>query len=347
MTTRYIREDKLQEAAHWFIRLSEPDCTDAERAAFARWIDVDPAHDAAYQQVDIGWKRTGVLADDPQMTRVVRYAANEVAPHPPQLQPQSLHPPRTARRSAAGRGRRWPRLALAAMVGAVLVTGLVRLAPLLAYQHHETGVGGQRQVTLGDGTHLTLDSDTSLRVRYSPWRRRVILDRGQAQFRTGSDPHRPFVVSVDGSQVRAIGTTFQVRATTPVTTVTLLEGALMVDPPPELARRHAATMVLPGEQVQFNRNRQEWTKGEADIEAATGWLDGYIVAWDWRLDTFVAEMNRHLVSPKLRVGDASIADMTINGGFRPEDVDVALQVLERSHPLRFERIGNEIVVRRR
>ena len=233
------------------------------------------------------------------------------------------------------------------MVAAVLVTGLVRFTPPLAYQHHETKVGSQSQITLGDGTQLTLDSDTSLRVRYSPWRRHILLDRGQAQFRTGHESHRPFIVSVDGGQVRALGTLFQVRATTPVTTVTLLSGALRVDPPPELARRHGAAMVRPGEQLQFNRTRNEWAQGEADIEAATGWLDGYIVARDWRLDAFVAEMNRHVVSPKLRVGDASVASMTINGGFRPEDVEATLQVLERSHPLRFERSGDEVVVRHR
>ncbi len=59
---------------------------------------------------------------------------------------------------------------------------------------YKTPIGGLETVHLADGSRVTLNTDTTIRVRIGRTRRRVELDSGEAYFsRAGSlAPVRPF-----------------------------------------------------------------------------------------------------------------------------------------------------------
>lgn len=187
-------DDPVYEAAAgWVARLSSPDATEADRAAFAAWVSADPAHAEAHAELDALWRRLGHVPD-----------------------PRRRRPPS---KTLAG-------LAVAALLGAAGAhhLGLVdRLRSDLW-----SGVGDIAHATLVDGSRIDLNTDTAVALRFTGTERGVDLLRGEAVFDVVPDPRRPFVVRGDGLSVRAVGTRFFVRADDADRPVGVAEGRVEV-----------------------------------------------------------------------------------------------------------------------
>ena len=75
---------------------------------------------------------------------------------------------------------------------------------------YSTGIGEQRSLALEDGSSIKLNAMSRIRVRFTATRRDIELIEGQAFFRVAKDKTRPFIVESKGTQVRAVGTEFDV-----------------------------------------------------------------------------------------------------------------------------------------
>src|SRR3546814_14519998 len=62
-------------------------------------------------------------------------------------------------------------------------------------QHFRTGVGQTTTVTLPEGSVVTLDAETEMRLRETPGERRVELVAGRAFFCVPPDPSRPLLLN--------------------------------------------------------------------------------------------------------------------------------------------------------
>src|SRR3546814_11678062 len=100
------------------------------------------------------------------------------------------------------------------MVGAAAAACLaVVSAPtlLLMWQSdYRTGTGEMRNVTLSDGSSVTLDTGSAIAVNYGDGRRGVRLLAGRAWFDVAHDERHPFTVSAADARVRVTGTAFDV-----------------------------------------------------------------------------------------------------------------------------------------
>ncbi len=97
--------------------------------------------------------------------------------------------------------------AAAASVSALMLKPSV---PVVTYSARR---GEILKVPLSDGTLVTLDTASTIAVRYLQHAREVQLVEGRALFDVAKDKARPFTVSTRGLQVRAVGTSFVVRNT--------------------------------------------------------------------------------------------------------------------------------------
>ena len=154
----------------------------------------------------------------------------------------------------------------------LLWVGLIVLLAVAAWAVHRwqqgdayaTQVGEQQQVMLSDGTRLSLNTSTQLRVEMDGDSRSVHVESGEALFEVAKDPRRPFVVHVAGSEVLAVGTVFSVRvgvrpggeSASPAIAVTLIEGKVTVRRA-ELERSRGIApakpvLMQPGERVRLS-----------------------------------------------------------------------------------------------
>jgi len=304
---------RLRAAARWYAELKEPDLSPESFEAFQAW-EANPANAAAFREIE----RSLVVMDRTGFGR--RKGRGGGAP---------------------GLAGRWRAGAVwLSGVAAVLVLGVAGLlwwpsgpeAP--AVLRYASGVGEIREVSLSDGSVVTLNTGTSLTVRFDEARRVVDLARGQALFEVAADG-RDFVVEAGGRRTRALGTVFDVRTLDSGVTVTLVEGSVSVSGAGE------ARVLSAGEQLVASAAGVEVRA--VDTESLMAWKRGMVAFDDVTLAEAVAEMNRYSAI-EIRLGDAGLADERISGRFPAGQPVEFAESLELFLPVRAERDGETITL---
>lgn len=346
-----------EEASAWFVECRAGDLDESGRREFDRWLRKSPENLSAYLEIAAIWTEGPSL--DPMgkwdaeslvaQSRkdsdiVVTLAGSSSDP----VLGESV-PPTQALTSVgslpSGRHRVWVRrrliLSAAASVAGLAVAGLWAWLAL-STGIYATGVGEQRSIELADGSTVSMNSRSKIRVRYSNGERDVDLLEGQALFHVARDKTRPFLVSAVGTRVRAVGTQFDVYERHEGTTVTVLEGQVAVlAPSPSSAppasdagsavpRQSADTMlatilVSAGEQLTVTPKLAQ-KSDHPNVAAATAWTQRQIIFESATLSEVAEEFNRYN-ERQLVIEDSALNDFHISGVFSSTDPDSLIRFL--------------------
>lgn len=317
------------EAAAWIARLHGNDRTAADEQSFQRWLAADPVHPVVFERMTELWEQSS------------------------RLKSNVLSRQRGARSRAQGTwGRQaWLRASAACLL--IAVVALAFLVPGLGGTTLSSGVGERRTVTLDDGTRVTLNTVTRLRVSFDRSQRRVLLQSGEARFDVARNEAWPFVVAVGEQEVRALGTSFTVRKIVDDIAITLIEGKVSVTPaepsstavpwaPAEPAVSNAVVLA-PGQRLTLSTDRPA-TLDRPDIERATAWQRGLISLDQMSLADAVAEMNRYS-RLTIEIGEGA-SDVRVSGVFQAGDSVEFARALAKTHGLAIREEPERIVISR-
>jgi transmembrane sensor len=323
----------IQAAARWYARLQAPDCTQADREEFARWCAADPKHAAAYAAArDMCARLTRLAHSDPRLRALTDAAFAARCVHSP-----------------AQRLRRRLGVAAALAASVVAVFGAARMlhtvpesAPADTMALVATS-GATRMLTLDDGSVVHVDVSSELEIHFTAREREVRLQRGRALFDVAHDPARPFTVVAGGGRVTAVGTRFQVERGPAELVVTLAEGIVTVAATESQAER--SERLVPGEQLSISADDSGWSKRTVDARAATSWSTGRLVFREARLDDALQQVNRYAAT-KVRLADASLADLPVSGNFVAGDSEAAVAAFAAVLPLEISGADDELLLYR-
>lgn len=325
-----------RQAAAWFARLRADDVSEHDRQQWQRWLALDARHRLAYQRIERLWSTLGEFAPHPEVSQRIDAAPAVVA---------------TPSRQTGTRARRRFAGAAFAVAAAVLVAVAVGrwivVEPAPTELHYVTGIGERRSLQLEDGTHLALDTDTRLHVRYSRQERRIVIDHGRAYFRVAKEA-RPLVVRSDSGSVRAVGTQFEVFRRSGELAVALFEGRveLLAAGDPDTPTAPLATLA-PGQRARIDGRRVQWEAPLAAATTAPAWLSGRLVFDDTALAEAVAEFNRYS-QPRLALEGTALAQRRISGVFRSDDPEGFIEALHDVYGITEARsVNGERVLRER
>jgi len=254
---------------------------------------------------------------------------------PPPAPPQNVAPAVILHRGspATSSFRNWRRLAIAASIVVIVTGGLYFWSTgFFAGDRYATPVGSIASVSLRDGSNVTLNTATQLRVDLTPEARNIRLDRGEAFFEVAQDPRRPFVVQVGNKRVIAVGTKFSVRRNADDVRVVVTEGKVRVENSPMVFRapdnrKSGAVFVTPGSIASAgDEGIVIEKKGLMEVEADLTWRRGYLTFHDTSLAEVVEEFNRYNTH-KLTIDDPKLAAIRISGTFRPLNYEAFVRVL--------------------
>lgn len=292
----------LEEAAmRWAVRAESGGLSAAEEAKLEAWIGADVRHAGAFARAMAAsayLDRSSALGQDYTPAEAVA----EVGPSS-----RRWHA-RITRRAAitAGFGT-----ALAATVLGVVGVSLRPRGTQLATQK-----GDMRRVALADGSSVTLNTETDVRVALERDARTIALVTGEAIFDVAHDPRRPFTVTAGETHVRAIGTSFIVRLLDAGDVlVTVREGVVGVTRSGEPARRVPA-----GGQVLVSRAAAMQVRDLSATALAQidSWQQGRIDLTDATLGTAAAEFARYS-NYRIVIDDPAIARMKVAGIYTTTD----------------------------
>jgi RNA polymerase sigma factor (sigma-70 family) len=207
-----------------------------------------------------------------------------------------------------------------------------------------TAVGAVAAVPMSDGSTVTLNTDSQVRIAVTSAQRRVELGRGEAFFEVAKDPVRPFVVIVGNCKVTAVGTKFSVWRAASEVRITVTEGRVRVERTDSEAPNEAPEEVSAGDVVHARSTGVVIElKRLSEVEENLSWRRGYLFFHDVPLATAVAEFNRYN-REKIVIGDPAIATVRIGGNFRANNLAGFVRLLEDGFSIHVQRRDGEITL---
>lgn len=291
----------LREAAQWHARLgAAPQCSQT-LSQLQAWLVLDPLHQWAWARVE-------------------------------RLQTNLQGIPGALARQTIGEdavlvGRR------TLLKGGVLGLGMAGLVGTGYFHSPEwfadlrTGVGERRDVTLADGTRLSLNTGTAVDIRYGANHRLIVVHAGEILVQTAADS-RPLSVRSPHGDMLALGTRFNVRLYPDHTRLTVLEHAVAVSN----ARTMEPVIVEAGMMLDIAADTVAMPR-PADL-GLSEWSRGLLVIDGWRLDRTLDELGRYRRG-FLQCSD-DVAGMRVSGVFPLDDTDRTLLVIAQALKLNLQ-----------
>jgi transmembrane sensor len=220
------------------------------------------------------------------------------------------------------------RRALVATGGALAagVAGIGILSPSLfrSARSFQSRKGEIRQIALGDGSVVTLNTASEVAVHLSASRRDLELIRGEALFDVAHDKARPFFVTAGEMLVRVVGTSFTMQRL-PDRPVQLLvrEGVVDVSRaanasvPPVRVRANAQATVAPASSPTLTPVAVTQVP-DAELHRQLAWQDGHIAFEGQSLDEAAAEFARYS-DTKIVISDPTLGKEEIAGLYLATD----------------------------
>ncbi|WP_336356595.1 FecR domain-containing protein [Pseudomonas granadensis] len=290
----------FEAAASWYVQFQAEPPTLAEKNAWQLWIDSDPAHLAAWNQVEQLQRHLGTLPQD--------------------LKRRAL---------CTGQQRRQVVKLLLLAAGTGFVGWNVQQHTSLGnvWADYKTEVGQRRNLPLADGSQIQLNTDTAIDVSFTATQRLIRLRSGEILIQTGTlGDQRPFFVETQDGRIQALGTRFSVHQLPGATRVGVLEDRVSVQPADVSA---AARILQAGEGADFDRRHIGLIQPFTSSQVA--WSNGQLIVLDARLGDVIDELQRY------RRGvlhcDARARDLRVSGTFRLDSTDAVLANLQASLPI--------------
>lgn len=305
----------LAEAARWLERLRD----DPDARGFEAWRASDPAHDAAWRQVSDARGAAAALADEPDLLA---------------LRHETLARATIGRKPRLRVGGRTIAAGLLLGVGAPLAAfGINALVPRSierpAPETFRTGIGQRADVTLPDGSRVTLDTASRIEVAFDDDQRKVTLD-GQAWFDLKPSA-TPFVIATDGLEMHADKGTFDVRADPGLVRAYAVDGTIALS---GRAAQGGAIAASGGHLLSVQANTVA-IGTLANPSTFTGWHSGMLQFDDVPVMAAARELNRYRHRP-IRIADGRVAGMRISGAFRPAETPAFVDALTTGFPVRIK-----------
>lgn len=232
---------------------------------------------------------------------------------------------------------------LAASVVLALAIGVAVFVGMRA-PTYSTDVGEQRSIALADGSVIDLNTSSRVEVRYSERERTILLLEGEALFTVQHDATRPFVVNVADTQVRALGTEFNVYRTAHGTEVTVRSGTVQITRASEVQTVDAPrTLLTTGQAARIEASGQV-SRSDADATTALMWRDRMLVFVGEPLEKVADEFNRYN-RRKIEVKGTDARQKLLSGTFRADNPESLLLFLRRLDDLTVESTGERTVIR--
>jgi transmembrane sensor len=352
-------EDSFEEAAAWHTRwrdASEAALSPEEVDRWAEWSKV-AENKAAYDAVEFVSGALHLLKPPPLPT-AEELAADDSDGSVSAWQATAAH---VMGRQPVVHWRRATFFAIAATTAAVAFLPVMHWLNLYGPQAVHvvsTAAGELKQLTLPDGSRVTLGAKTEIAVEYGQCKRTILLDSGEALFDVAHDPKCPFIVIAGDGAITAVGTEFSVRRTLDRVTVQVAEGAVNVQPRDALASvswpkdsdvtniSWPDAKLAQGQEVTYRGNQSRTPVESEDSRVATEWLDGRREYHHEPLSYLIADINRYVEEPIEM--DPEVGELQFSGLVYESQVKTFLQDLEIIFPVKVTRTAqNHILIQPR
>lgn len=344
------RQDIEDRATEWLRDRERETWSQEDEVALRKWLDESVGNRVAFLRAEAAWEAVGRLkalgAGLPRRQVPAPETLDEIQLGLPGSVPeQPVSPPRRRYRAVIG---------IAASIVALTGLAFASYNAWFTGDRYATPVGGVASLPLADGSRITLNTDSRVRVSFDEHQRQIDLSQGEAFFEVAHDAERPFVVKSAGKRVVAVGTKFAVRREGEVIQVVVTEGRVRVETGgDELAqaldfsnaKEHDQRLTLSAGAVASAWKNDIYVQNHPlpEAEEILSWRSGFLIFRGSRLAEAAFEFNRYNTR-QIVLRDPVVANMQLTGKFRATNVDTFVALLEQTHGVEVERTDAAFVL---
>ncbi|QKJ22883.1 FecR family protein [Poseidonibacter lekithochrous] len=200
-------------------------------------------------------------------------------------------------------------------------------------------------IKLKDNSIISLDSNTTLKIKYYEKSREVLLKKGKAFFWVKSNRNRPFLINANFTNVEVIGTKFEVSNINNRVDVNVKEGRVKVAKVFNKNKKPRILVLLEkGQKVSLNSNGEIDKLQNINVKSIAPWEQGKLIFKQDSLKNVMYEFSKHLdIDVKFETKKSSL--YAITGEFNTNKFDNLLKSLPLIHPISIERTANKILIK--
>lgn len=318
------------------VRFLDGKATPHEKEILSTWLRREPAaKETFYFLLAKREKENPQYLPDVQSKLVAYQAFMEGGSRPDRRQRPLLH-----ENSRSLQFRLWLAASFVLLISACLYSAKDQLL----YDHYHSGSGSIRVISLQDGTKITLNANSTVRVLrglFSGDDREVWID-GEGFFEVQRNPDRArFVVHTTNFDVVVLGTKFNVNNRRGKSEVVLAEGKIEL-----VKNEHPPLVMTPGDKVRVSPGDETFEQSVLQDHRYEAWRNSMLVFENTPLSEVTQIILDHY-SVKLVINDSTLANRLFTGTLPNNDLDVILLALSTAYNVDVDRKGSDIVLKPR
>ncbi|WP_439481233.1 FecR family protein [Cyclobacterium plantarum] len=205
--------------------------------------------------------------------------------------------------------------------------------------------GKKSKITLPDGTLVHLNHESTLRFpkKFLGTSRSVELT-GEAFFEVVPNDTLPFIVQAGGLKAEVLGTSFNIQSFdyNPSSSISLVTGKVRVS-----FQEHQDLdneILIPGEQLNFDKHQKKAFRSKFDREAVTAWKDGILIFRDSGFENFIKQLERWYGVDFQVYGNAK-QKWKVNGRYQDQKLDDILIGLKFVYDIDYKIQGKNVILK--
>jgi len=195
---------------------------------------------------------------------------------------------------------------------------------------------------LPDGSRVWLNAASEITYPATFKDVREVKLKGEAYFDVSEDIGKPFIVKTSLSNVKVLGTSFNVNAYSGNTSeyVSLLKGKVTVS----LLDGDTSSLLLPGEQIAINRETGISETFSFDSLEVAGWTTGWLTFKNANKEEIINKLSRWY-GVEIQLLNEPAEDWNVNGYFRDQTLEMVLDRLSFSKDFEYKMEGKTVKIR--
>lgn len=235
-------------------------------------------------------------------------------------------------------------LIVGSLVGYIALTKIpARQWTYLTWQEKSNSSGERSEMTLPDGTKVWLNANSKLKFpeKFSLTTREVYLS-GEAFFDVAKDASKPFIIHLDRSDIRVLGTSFNVKAFNdePVIETSVVSGRVAIITTDENAR-YDTIVLTPNYKATLLKKSGQVLKQKTNTTDDRAWVDGKIIFRSNSLEE-VGKVLERTFGKKLLLGSPSLKNCKLTGTFHNNTLEEIIEMISNSKDYQYRITEEEI-----
>jgi transmembrane sensor len=205
--------------------------------------------------------------------------------------------------------------------------------------------GKRSRILLEDGTQVWLNADSKLEYgdNFLDGKTREVTLKGEAFFEVTPDRSRPFIVHIQGVDIKVLGTAFNVKGYDGELKVeaTLVHGKISVAGKGD---KDQVTLAANQRAVFLKERKKVLVENNVETDNYTSWRKGVLVFEDQPVAEILPILERTF-DVTIHTEDATALDCRFTAKINNKSLQEVLELFKTSDTIMYEIIGNEVFIK--